>query len=140
MGGILLWVSGGSWSWHIRYAGGNALPIGVMFLLWLCVYGLTGVLIAFLVLSAGCLCQRSTRMLPVLTAGAYIFMLCWYAVYFCTPLGLFSALLLLFSIVLLGIVFVLLKRSLLTAKILIIVIEAVQIRCLWQSFWVDLLI
>ncbi|MBQ8185424.1 MAG: hypothetical protein IJ037_00965 [Clostridia bacterium] len=132
MGGVLLWVSGGSWMYHVRP---YTVPIGVMFLLWLTVYGFTGLLMAVLLLSGRCRCGKGSA----LTAAAYVCMLCWYAVFFCTPLTFFAGLLLSLSVILLGIVFLTEKRSMLTVKILIFLIEGIQIWCLYRCFFMNLL-
>lgn len=133
MGGVLLWVSGGSLFHHIR---GEILPLGVLFLLWLTAYGLTGLLIGVLLLSGGKYAGTATA----LTAAAYVFMLCWYAVFCCTPLKFFACILLILSVTLIASVFPVCRRGMLTLKILIIFIEGLQLLCLYRCFFIYLLI
>ncbi len=138
MGGILLWVSGGSNLYWLR---GAKIPIGVLFLLWLLIYGLTGVLLACILLTEASGCRRPMHggILTGLCAAAYVFMLSWYAVYFCTRLVLFSGILLILSVISLGIIFVVMRTGMILAKVMIILAEIGQILCLVYCYCMNLL-
>lgn len=138
MGGILLWVSGGS---NVYYLRGAHIPIGVLFLLWLLVYGLTGVLMACILLTETSCCRGNRGgILLGLCAAAYVFMLCWYAVYFCTRLVLFSGILLILSVLCLGTIFVIMRTGFLLGKVTIFLAEIGQILCLVYCHFMNLLI
>lgn len=139
MGGILLWVSGGS---NLYYLRGAPVPIGGLFLLWLLIYGLTGVLFACILLTESFRCRTPGRggILTGLCASAYVFMLCWYAVYFCTRLLLFSGILLILTVIVLGIIFVVMRTELILVKVTVFLIEIGQILCLVYCYSMNLLI
>lgn len=141
MGGILLWVSGGSNHYHIR---GAHVPVGVLFLIWLLIYGLTGVLLACILLTESNRCTTPGRrirsgFLTGLCAAAYMFMLSWYAVYFCTRLILFSWILLTLSVILFGVIFVVMRTGMILAKAAVFLAEICQILCMVYCYSVNLL-
>jgi len=83
MGGILLWVNGGS-GWYIMNSFVNhGIPLTVIFLTWLVVYALYG----FRLSCRGfrC-CDRRSAALQGAVCLAYILDLVWYALFFCTRL------------------------------------------------------
>ncbi len=131
MGGILLWVSGGSNAYWLR---GGPVPIGGLFFLWLLIYGLTGLLLACLLLG-----ERRCAALGLCT-GAYVLMLCWYAVYFCTRLVMFSGLLLLLCMICYGMIFAVVRRGFLLTKVIVLLGLICQICCLVCCYFVNLLI
>jgi len=139
MGGILLWVSGGSNMYWFR---GGRIPIGGLFLLWLLIYGLTGVLMACILLTEGSGCRGANRssILMGLCVVSYVFMLSWYAVYFCTRLLLFSAVLLILSLICHGIIFVVMRTGFILAKFVILLGVICQIFSLVFCYFVNLLI
>lgn len=136
MGGILLWVSGGSTAYYIRNTG---MPVGVLFLLWLMIYGLTGIVMACILLT-GCSCGGNGGVPAAMCGGAYVLMLCWYAVYCCTRLVLFSGILLVLSILMLGAIFVIIGRGMILVRAAILLAETGQILCLIYCFFMNLLI
>ena len=137
MGGILLWVSGGSPALYLRKCGISA---GALFLLWLPIYGLTGLVLAWIFLVRRNSCRGEGTVLPALCAGAYLCMLCWYAVYCCTGLVLFAGILLLLSIVLLGTVFIMFRHRCILMRAVILLAETGQILCLLYCHFLKLLI
>lgn len=137
MGGILLWVSGGSNIYWMRGGG----SIGGLFFLWLLIYGLTGVLMACILLSEGSLCPKSHGgVLLALCGAAYVLMLCWYAVYFCTRLTLFSGILLILSILCIGAILVIMRKGFLLAKLVLLLAETGQILSFVYCYFMNLLI
>ena len=128
-GGILLWVNGGSGWYLLRRAGERGMPgLTASFLLWLCAYGLIGMALAMIALADRLRCLRRNLGLPAfaLGAAAYLLMLLWYVLFFCTHLTLLSVLLLLLSLALVGMLLIVTKRTFLALSVCLILVEAVQ--------------
>ena len=83
MGGILLWVNGGS-GWYIMNSFVHRrMPLTVIFLTWLTVYALYGFRLAVRRFS---FCDSRRTLLQGAVCLAYILDLVWYALFFCTRL------------------------------------------------------
>ncbi len=141
IGGILLWVSGGS-GWYYVYASrGRPIPsLALMFLVWFVIYGLCGI-----VMSLACLYDRTSlaescpgKMMGMKAAflggAGYLMMLSWYAVFFCTRLILFSSALLILSFICYGAILFILKKRFLLLTIALILIETVQLGFICFNF------
>ena len=117
--------------------GGVFLWVGVIFTVWLLTYGMTGFVLAMSCLSEKLCSQKCGMKASVLGGFAYLLMLMWYAVSFCTRLAFFGIILLILSILLLGITFVALRKTFFITLVLIILIEVVQIYflCFSISFY-----
>ncbi len=138
IGGVFLWVGGDS-SWYYAKALHNehSIPLGVIFTIWLLTYGMTGFVLAMSCLSEKLCSPKCGMKASVLGGFAYLLMLMWYAVSFCTRLAFFGIILLILSILLLGITFVALRKTFFITLVLIILIEVVQIYflCFSISFY-----
>jgi len=137
MGGVLLWVSGGSSMYYLR---GAHIPIGMLFLLWMLIYGLTGILFSCILLTESSCCRTAGKggILAGLCAAGYVFMLCWYAVYFCTRLILFSKILLILSVISIATIFVIMRKGMILAKVTVFLIEIGQILCFVYCYFMNL--
>ena len=137
MGGVLLWVSGGSSMYYLR---GAHIPIGMLFLLWMLIYGLTGILFSCILLTESSCCRTAGKggILAGLCAAGYVFMLCWYAVYFCTRLILFSKILLILSVISIATIFVIMRKGMILAKVTVFLIEIGQILCFVYCHFMNL--
>ena len=141
MGGVLLWVSGGSNYYYIRGPHGS---VGLLFLLWLVIYALTGLVLACILLTESNRCVSHSRrirsgILTGLCVTSYLFMLCWYAVYFCTRLVLFSGILLTVTMILFVTIFVVMRTGMILAKAAVFLAETGQILCMVYCYSVNLL-
>ncbi len=138
IGGILLWVSGGS-TWFaakMTYKPHFTLSLAGVFIVWLLCYGLVGVLLALIWISHKarvCGSGVSLKAFSIVMA-VYLLMLSWYAVFFCTRLMLFAVILLLVSIVLCGAVLIAMRRTLYLITVITLLIEMIQIYFVWFSF------
>ena len=95
MGGVLLWVSGGS-GWYFYKTAGYAGPPSVasLFALSLVLCGLCGGTAGMLLLWGRAACpMRSVLPSAGCTAGTYLFHLGWYAAALCTRLTVFGGIL-----------------------------------------------
>lgn len=102
IGGILLWVNGGS-GWYVLNsvsAARNSSSLTGVFLVWLVVYALYGVRLALIGIGEGISCrdQRHAFVGFCLTSLAYLLDLIWYALFFCTRLTWFALIILLISV------------------------------------------
>lgn len=99
IGGVFLWVGGDS-SWYYAKALHNehSIPLGVIFTVWLLTYGMTGFVLAMSCLSEKLCSPKCGMKASVLGGFAYLLMLMWYAVSFCTRLAFFGIILLILSI------------------------------------------
>ncbi len=96
VGGVLLWVSGGSGWYVVRSAGGELPPLMTVFVLWLLCYALYGFLMAAVVL--GCVEQADRAGLALgALAASYLCSLIWYALFFCTRMVIFAGLILILA-------------------------------------------
>ncbi len=136
IGGVLLWVNGGS-AWYIMQSMRNreSLSLGGAFILWLFVYALIGAVMA-IIFKAGKSCSTPSKSQFIafcLISAVYILTLAWYAVFFCTRLMLFSAILLMISIFLCAVVFIIMRKALLLLNLFIVLIESAQIYFLYLN-------
>ena len=128
MGGILLWINGGSIRYDLRHAAGKGMfSLTTAFLLWLLAYGLTGLALAMTASASGCLPKNRAFATFVLGSAAYLLMLIWYALAFCTRLVIFPQILLALSVVLIGMIFVVIKRTFFCLSLILLAIEAIQV-------------
>ena len=127
--GAALWVSGGSGWYVLRSAGreDRLPPLAALFIVWLLVYALYGFLLAAILLGRK-EWGRNALALFGSVIGSWLLSLGWYAVYFCTRLGVFSLILLLLSAAAMLFALILLRRApllLLLAGLLILAVELV---------------
>ena len=96
VGGVVLWVSGGS-GWYYLKAG--QLPsLTAVFLLWTLLYALYGCLLAVILLTGKSILNPKAALVgAAATAASYLLSLGWYAVFFCTRLQVFAAILLILA-------------------------------------------
>ena len=138
IGGILMWVSGGSTWYAIRSAFDPwmTLSLSGIFIVWLLCYGLVGILLGLIWISCKARACNSGLCLKsfALVMAVYLLMLSWYAVFFCTRLLLFAVVLLTISIILCFIVFVTMRKTLLLISAVTVIIEIIQIYFVWFSF------
>ena len=144
IGGVFLWVSGDSnWYYtkvlHMDYV---VMPLGIIFVIWLIAYALSGFVLAMSCLADRVCCNGRFIGLRCAFIGGfgYLMMLLWYVLSFCTRLAFFGIILLILSIVAFGIIFVVTRRTFLLLNVAIILIEVVQVYFLCFSFSLYLLI
>ena len=113
MGGILLWVNGGSGWYIVNTLHKNSLPLSVIFLTWLIVYALYGFRLA---VRGFCPCDKRYAAVQGAVCLAYIFDLVWYALFFCTRLSLFALIMILIAVFLNITAFVRSGRGVITAR------------------------
>ena len=135
-GGVVLWISGGSSWYFIRTASGSGVGLGFIFSVWILTYALVGALMALLWLtySGGRRDFRKTMPLFVLVTLSYLFMLVWYALFFCTRLAVFSAVILILSCIIDAVVFFFMRKSFLLFDCALAVVFAVQTYFVYFSF------
>lgn len=138
VGGVLLWINGGSTWYFLRSASQihAGLSLSGVFVAWLITYGLTGAMLA-LVWSSGryrlCGCRVSLCSFGLISA-VYLLMLVWYALFFCTRLFIFSLVILSLSVVLCAMALILLRKTMVLIWMIGIMIEAIQIYFIYFSF------
>lgn len=127
--GILLWVNGSNMWYIIRSSVlSERLPaVSVVFMVWLTVYGLSGMVIAFVYLHQKYGMTKCSLCPFVLSWLAYILSLAWYAVFFCTHLTLFASVLLILAILADISLVLLIRKGLLIFHISVILTGAVQV-------------
>ena len=135
VGGVLLWINGGSSWYFIRY-GASGVPLGVIFSVWCITYALAGASAAliWLVYSDGRCGYKKALPLFSVAALSYLFMLVWYAVFFCTRLNVFAAVILILSCVADIFLFVSMRRTMLTFEAATVVVFVVQTYFVYFSF------
>lgn len=99
MGGILLWVSGGSWSYTFFSMDEFGLSLTASFVLWLIAYALYGLRLGMLWFCGKCLTRRTAAACAAVLL-AYLFDLVWYSLFFCTRLAVFGLIIILLSLAL----------------------------------------
>ena len=136
--GTILWVSGGSTNYLLRNGilGAYSITVGAVFSVWLITYGLVGISLGMIWLACKC---RLILLKACLTAFAlcmllYLLMESWYAVFFCTRLVLFSAIILFLSILICAVVIIITRKSFRLLTFTLIIIELVQIYFLCFTF------
>lgn len=102
MGGILLWVSGGS-TWYIMnilHKPEYSLSLSGVFIAWLIVYGLLGTSLALVwIISRGGGSVKICLATFGLISMSYLLCLTWYTAFCCTRLSVFAAILLIIAAV-----------------------------------------
>ena len=96
MGGILLWVSGGSWSYTVLSRAEFGLSLTVSFVIWLIAYALYGLRLGLLWFCGRCLTRRTAAACAAVLL-AYLLDLVWYSLFFCTRLAVFPLIIILIS-------------------------------------------
>lgn len=136
LGGVILWINGGSAWYFIRASGGSTPPISLIFSVWVFAYALCGGAAAmiWLVYRRG-KCSVS-HALPCfgLSLVSYLFMLIWYALFFCTRLTVFAAIILILSVLIDFLLVFLMRKTLIIFSFLMIVIILVQVFFICFSF------
>ena len=97
MGGILVWVNGGSGWYVLSTLHGRMLPLSLIFLSWLFTYALYGFRLAMRVFCKTDRCYLSVQGRVCL---AYLLDLVWYAIFFCTRMSMLALVVILTSAVL----------------------------------------
>ncbi len=121
MGGVLLWVSGGSGWYLVKTAGRDVPSVAALFTLSLAVCGFCGLFEALILAWGWAACpMRSVWPSACCAAGAYLAHLGWYAAALCTRMTLFGGILAIAAVVLTAAARLLLRRPpvLLTAAAL----------------------
>ena len=135
-GGVVLWVSGGSERYFMKQAAsshGCAVPLASVFVLWLAVYALCGFVMA-LTWMHSCVFMKKQGICACMLAGfGYLMTLVWYALFFCTRLTLFPALLLILSFIAFAAIFVITRRTFFVISAAIILIEFAQLYFIYFS-------
>ena len=94
MGGVLLWVSGGSGWYFYKTAGRDAPSVAALFTLSLAVCGLCGLSGALIYVWGRAVCpMKSVWPSVCMIAGAYLMHLGWYAAALCTRMTVFGGIL-----------------------------------------------
>ena len=94
MGGVLLWVSGGSGWYFYKTAGREAPSVAALFTLSLAVCGLCGLSGALIFVWGRAACPMKSVWPPAcMIAGVYLAHLGWYAAALCTRMTLFGGIL-----------------------------------------------
>lgn len=128
-GGILLWVNGTN-IWYVMnsfHMPKFSVSVTGLFLLWLLTYGLCGVVLALILLQSRT-CRNNTALTAFsICCGIYLLMLVWYAVFFCTHLTIFAFFVLLITFFLTVILFFRIRYSLMTVKILLVIMTVVEL-------------
>jgi hypothetical protein len=138
IGGILLWVSGGS-SWfalRIGISHGFTLSLAGAFVLWTITYGLVGAVLSLITIicRAGILCDKRCIIVFGVVMISYLLMLSWYAIFFCTRLTVFPLILLLCSVLLICVELIIMWRTLRILLVINLIIEAIQVYFIIFSF------
>ncbi len=121
MGGVLLWVSGGSGWYFVKTAGHAAPSVAALFALSLTVCGCCGLSAAMILMWGRAACpMRSVWPSACAVAGAYLAHLGWYAAAMCTRMTVFGGILAVVSVLLTAAARVLLRKppAILTAALL----------------------
>lgn len=143
LGGVLLWVNGGS-TWFVMQSyqlHNNSIGLSGAFVLCLVIYALIGAVVSVIIKMNGCRGgKNNTLAAVVLSMAMYILSLAWYAVFFCTRLSIFSSILLFIAILIGGGLFVITRKSLILLSVGIIVIELCEIYFLYVNISFYLLI
>ena len=136
VGGVLLWINGGS-SWYIIRMTGNTSPqMSVIFSVWLITYSLIGAAAAmiWIINRRGRDCRKNALPLFCLAVISYLFMLTWYALFFCTRLVIFSAIILILSCISDVMLFIFMRRTMVLFSVIMVTVTAVQTYFLWFTF------
>lgn len=135
IGGVFLWVNGGS-SWYLIRTSAGAPPLSVVFSVWVITYGLTGAAASmiWLVYRHGKCGFSHTIPWFCLALMSYLFMLVWYAVFFCTRLVVFAAIVLIISCIADILLLLFMRKTLIIFSVTMAIIVAVQLYFIWFTF------
>lgn len=133
IGGILLWINGGSGWYVINSINGSNSSLTGVFLVWMIAYALYGVRLALLASGEGIACSDRKRAFTAfsLTALAYLLDLIWYAIFFCTRLTWFALVVLITAVILGAAVIILSKRGMLIHLMAIFVVILTELLFIW---------
>ena len=135
LGGVLLWVNGGS-VWFIMQSSKNPnnISLSAVFVLSLVIYAMMGAVVSIVLKTENHICRGKNALTAiVLTMAMYILSLSWYAVFFCTRMSLFSAILLMIVVILGVLLFFTVKKRLIILGILVLLIEFAEIYLLYVN-------
>ena len=137
LGGVLLWVNGGS-TWFILQSNklqNVSVSLSGAFVLCLLIYALMGAIMGIILKSDACICGRGNRSVAAfsLTMAMYILSLAWYAVFFCTRLSLFSAILLIIVLLFGAALFIATRKKMLILSLLVIALELAEMYFLYVN-------
>ena len=135
-GGVMLWINGGS-SWYIiRTSGGSSPQMSLIFAAWIIAYALIGAAAAmiWLVYHSG-RCDFH-KVIPwfCMAVVSYLFMLVWYAVFFCTRLVIFSAIILMISCAADILLLLFMRRKSLMFSLIMAILVVLQGYFIWFTF------
>lgn len=134
LGGILLWINGGS-GWYVLNSVSGAVyshSLTGIFLVWLIVYAIYGIRLALAAVGEGiCRIKKWVFLIFTLTALAYILDLVWYALFFCTRLTVFALIILVLSVIINLAILLISKRGMILHKITIVVVLSAQSYYVW---------
>lgn len=134
LGGILLWINGGSGWYVLRSVSGavGSRSLTGVFLVWLLVYAFYGIRLALVGVGEG-ICRDPKRIFTVfaLTSLAYLLDLVWYALFFCTRLTAFALIILILSLLSNLLILLLSKKGMILHKIIVVVVLFAQIYFVW---------
>lgn len=135
-GGVLVWINGGS-TWYLIRTGCGAVPqMSIVFSVWVITYGLMGAAMALIWLiyrEQRCDFGRTFTCFS-LCALSYLFMLVWYALFFCTRLVVFAGIILILSCVTDGLLFWFMRKTLVTFQAVMAVAVVIQAYFIWFTF------
>ncbi len=132
VGGVLVWINGGSGCYLFAAcrSSSQTLSLTAVFLMWLCVYALTGAVIGMIGLLL-----REVGLLPfALAATSYLLGILWYALFFCTRLSFFAAVLLIGAVALNIIIMLKYGRCSRLMDIILVLITAAEVFFIIWSF------
>ena len=137
LGGVLLWVNGGS-TWFIMqsYKFENIkISLTGAFVLSLSLYALMGAVMGVILKSNTCGCGGKNKSVVAfsVTMAMYILSLAWYAVFFCTRLSLFSAVLLTIVLILGSVLFFAVRKTMILLSLLVVSVELCEIYFLYVN-------
>ena len=136
LGGIFLWINGGS-SWYvIRTSGGTSPRMSIIFTVWVIAYALCGAAIAMIWLVYRTGKRAFCASIPwfSLAVMSYLFMLVWYAVFFCTRLVVFAAIVLIISCISDVLLFLFMRKTLLIFSVITVILFMIQAYFVWFTF------
>ena len=137
LGGVLLWVNGGS-TWFIVQSyqfHSNAISLSGAFVLSLVIYALIGAVVSMVFKLNKCSMsgKNSSMTALILAMSMYILSLAWYAVFFCTRLSVFSSILLAIAILVGAALFVVTLKRMILLSFGIILLEVCEIYFLYVN-------
>lgn len=127
-GGVILWINGGSTWFYIRTScsGGT---LGIIFSVWVLTYGLSGAGMAVMWLTYRCGKRDFCKTLPLFCVNvlSYLFMLVWYALFFCTRLGIFAGVMLILSCLFDAVIFISMRKSFFIFQLVTVIVFLIKL-------------